>query len=199
MKNIKELGLELIELDDQVLLVDKRIQPVNNWYFDTYIKKVKNTSGAEYAKDAQVIQIISSTKPLKGLPLLVIEDEIDELFFEELAKETPQAYDQALLQATKHGFKYGYNKAKETSISFDDEFDLANKIRVLFLKHGKDSWVSIAKELIMNETKKELWIEIENYCGSPYTTERCPKCVDSCDMAYQRPKILNGKIKAIWK
>ena len=51
----------------------------------------------------------------------------------------------------------------------------------------------------VSELNLELWIEVENYCGSPYTTERCPKCMDSCDSAYQRPKIKDGKIKAIWK
>lgn len=182
MKNIKELGLELIELEDQVLLVDKRIQPVNNWYFDTYIKKVKNTSGAEYAKDSQVIQIISSTKPLEGLPLLVIDDEFDIPEFD--------------LELEKLRFQQGYNKAKETSIYFDDEFDLANKIRVLFLKHGKDSWVSIAKELIMNETKKELWIEVEE------KHFRTVKNNEGQVIDHQftiEPKIKDGKIKAIWK
>lgn len=38
-------------------------------------------------------------------------------------------------------------------------------------------------------------VEMEEYCGSPLTVDRCPKCVDSCDRAYSRPKITNNTIK----
>lgn len=61
--------------------------------------------------------------------------------------------------------------------------------------------------MLMNEDKEyiqqlkaskipecEVELEMENYCGSPLTTERCPKCIDICDRAYLKPKFAEGKV-----
>jgi hypothetical protein len=50
---------------------------------------------------------------------------------------------------------------------------------------------------IIQSLSQKSWkieLEMENYCGSPYITEKCPKCIDTCDRAYFRPKLTNGKI-----
>jgi hypothetical protein len=47
----------LIMLDNPILVSDE--QPVKGWYFDTYINKVKNTNGADYAVNDITKQIIA--------------------------------------------------------------------------------------------------------------------------------------------
>lgn len=214
MKNIKELNLELIELEDQVLLVDEN-QKINTG--DFYIKNVllRCTSTTDVMGVEDVCKkVICSTKPLVGLPLLVIEDEerVVELFdyIENLSKTlyNPERHrDESIKSLISVACQSVYNKTKET-YKFTEE-DL-KKILEFWGERGRYDkegftcsfekwWEQTGKNSIESLTKKELWVEIENYCGSPYTTERCPKCVDSCDRAYQRPNITDGKIKAIWK
>ena len=194
MKNIKELGLELIELEDQVLLVESKVGEgkLNDWV-KLSVPKIERVE--EWNKDLILFcnKVIASTKPLEGLPLLVIEDEV-EMLAEHSSEVQESTYTPQHKITYKHGFMDGYNKSKSTYKFTEEHFWY---IVDLFLKKVPDV-IDVRKE-IQSLTKKELWIEIENYCGSPYTTERCPKCVDSCDRAYQRPKITDGKIKAVWK
>lgn len=78
MKKASELGLELIELEDQVLLVDEN-------------SKKQNIINVKINGFRRVFEIIASTKPLEGLPLLVIEDGVENLAnqaeIEEIKKE----------------------------------------------------------------------------------------------------------------
>jgi predicted RNase H-like nuclease len=73
MKKISELGLELIELEDQVLLVDKnsKIEKGDLFEFDTLICTYDGTYHLSAGREHK---IIASTKPLEGIPLLVIEN-----------------------------------------------------------------------------------------------------------------------------
>lgn len=145
MKKASELGLELIELEDQVLLVDRNI----------------------------AIKHIASTKPLEGLPLLVIEDELSEheIF---MVKS-------GVLRDDIINWKKGYNKAKEV-YKFTEK-DL-RKAYMYGLCQEK------AFEEVMSElTKKELWIEVE--CNKVLT--RNPP------IEVFGPKITNNQIKGIWK
>lgn len=208
MKNIKELNLELIELEDQVLLVEKSVISVGDYITDSLRVWRWNDDCSLLGRK----KVISSTKPLEGLPLLVIEDEerVVELFdyIENLSKTlyNPERHrDESIKSLISVACQSVYNKTKET-YKFTEE-DL-KKILEFWGERGRYDkegftcsfekwWEQTGKNSIESLTKKELWVEIENYCGSPYTTERCPKCVDSCDRAYQRPKITDGKIKAI--
>lgn len=209
MKKISELGLELIELEDQVLLVDKEkvLSKNGDWYLSHHNNTIHRWGmyGMHEEKQAWITKIMASIKPLEGLPLLVIEDEVENLAnqaeIEEYKDNDP--YDQFYAGGDFYeGFKQGYNKAKETSISFQDEFDLADKLRISYLNHGKDSWVSIAKELILNEAKKELWVEVEykDLTGRWYPVD---KFVDIKNQHFEplglRPKITDNKIRAVWK
>jgi len=49
----------------------------------------------------------------------------------------------------------------------------------------------------LTQTSWEVEIEMENYCGSPMTVDRCEKCIDTCDRKYTRPKFTDGKIRLL--
>jgi hypothetical protein len=194
MKNIKELRLETIQLEDQVLLVESTVGggKLNDWV-KLSISKIEKVE--EWNEDLVGFcnKIIASTKPLEGLPLLMIEDEDEaKKLWNKFWMSDVIFYNSDIGKA----FKGGFEKAKET-FKFTEE-DLKIALSEAF-KASQEGYQITSDEIIQSLTKKELWVEIENYCGSPYTTERCPKCIDSCDRAYQRPKITDGKIKAIWK
>jgi hypothetical protein len=53
--------------DDHYVVVDKTIQPVNGYYYDDFIKEIRNTSGAEYGEASHCWQITHSTQPNKGM------------------------------------------------------------------------------------------------------------------------------------
>jgi hypothetical protein len=61
----------------------------------------------------------------------------------------------------------------------------------------------VRRELInmvqsLHQYPTEFECEMEDYCGSPLTTERCPKCIDICDRAYQRPKTITTSKGRQW-
>lgn len=69
---------DIIHVSDTLtVVVDRSIQPVNGYYFDTFIKKVRNTSHAEYEKSDITLQIIATIgrERLEGIPAIITEDE----------------------------------------------------------------------------------------------------------------------------
>ena len=203
MKNIKELGLELIELEDQVLLVeDKRpetskiavmIDKDSLFYGKYEIHK------GTYERNFQWGTLIASTKPLEGLPLLVIEDEerVVELFdyIENLSKilYNPERHrDESIKSLISVACQSVYNKTKET-YKFTEEdlrkmYDLScGKIGLDLLKYQTENNKRF-KSFLDNITKKELWIEVEDKIA-----------VDGHTIIGIEPKIIDGKIKTIWK
>jgi len=95
MKSIKELGLELVEVGDNTYLVKGDTRGVV--VFD--LKHVKEMKW----------EVIASVKPVEGLPLLVIEDEVG-IAWEGVANE----YKHKNNGVNPHAFAIGYKKAKET-------------------------------------------------------------------------------------
>jgi hypothetical protein len=202
MKNIKELGLELIELEDELLLVDDN--DVSNspwvlWKDKVYSNKLHSFTGVKYDECKRVV---TSTKSYEGLLLLVIKDEND-IVIDSLEKILAwESYkDHPIYKHADYALGE-YLEYKET-YRFSEE-DLRKAIQIArdsLHWHEECGWYTTKneEEIIKSLTKKELWVEVEGYCGSPYTTDRCPKCVDCCDRAYQRLKITNNKIYSVWK
>ena len=57
---------KLIKLtEDHYVVVDETIQPVNGYYYDSFINKIKNTNGAEYGEASHCWQITHSTQPIE--------------------------------------------------------------------------------------------------------------------------------------
>lgn len=180
MKNIKELGLELIEVGENTYLVRGDTRGVVVFDLE-HIKEMK-------------WDVIASLKPVEGLPALVIEDEKTKWkrlleFYRSWGFNTEPLDEE-------------YNKARET-YKYTEE-DLVKVVSLAYAGLSEPGIIVIDFERWVNGLKKkvsqkQLYIEVEEYCGSPLTTERCPKCVDSCDRAYNRAKITDNKIKAVWK
>ena len=125
--------MKLIKItDDHYVVVDETIQPVNGYYYDSFINKIKSTNGAEYGEASHCWQITHSTQPVdnvNGFPAFIVggvqeislqevkeligEVDVEKRFQDIINSETPQEMDIMLLDATKHGFKYGYNQALE--------------------------------------------------------------------------------------
>lgn len=80
--------MELIKIDtDHFVVVNKTIQPVNGYYYDSFINKIKSTNGAEYGEASHCWQITHSTQSLefiawKGKTHL----HMDEYYFHKIQK-----------------------------------------------------------------------------------------------------------------
>lgn len=192
MKNIKELGLEAIQLEDQVLLVDENKPRVyGNYYL------LKNAGGldkheiTEWTESKHSILsgkkskstgvIIASTKPLEGLPLLVIEDYVNIPEFDlELEKlRLQQGYDKArqIFKFTEEDLRKAISMARET-LEWDEKW----------------GWLTTKTEdeIIESITKKELWVEVE------YDHDDSVPHPKTKGSGYV-PRIIDNQIKAAWK
>lgn len=199
MKPISELKLETIQLEDQVLLVKNGEIP-ENWYLDdaNQIRESIIDDPDYWEGRLGYKSIIASTKPLKGLPLLVIKDGIKKLATKTLSEQDWDTskglpFNEGYLKGFKHGFKKAretFKFTEEDMIEFvawlnntDEIFEQTKHID--FTKSDKD----IGKELLeiwkKQRTNKELWIEVE-------------EVISHFDVGYN-PKITNNQIKAIWK
>lgn len=203
MKNIRELGLETIQLDDQVLLVDRKSRIRNG---DFILGGADDESFHEiWVMDNHFIseedcKVLASTKPLEGLPLLVTEDEVDSIVESEFKIKHPS--DETHWK--KALWKDGYATAKET-YKFTEE-DL-KKILEFWGERGRYDkegftcsfekwWEQTGKNSIESLTKKELWVEVEE------KHFRTVKNNEGQLINHQftiEPKITEGKIKAVWK
>lgn len=213
MKKISELGLELIELEDQVLLVDRDLNKGGDtkYCLNGFIGRLySNTQYRSYdildfdgsllkrvriKSDEIPYRIIGSTKPLEGLPLLVIEDEAqaesDNYFSEQFKKETPSHY-----YHLNDGFKKGYNKAKETYKFTEKDLrdiflmGLMEKISSLLNEKplDKKDIESLFQKYLKSLTKKELWVETEEKIA-----------LDGHTIIKTELKITNNQIKGIRK
>ena len=190
MKKISELGLELIELEGELLLVDEHSK--GEYMF------TQNLGGI-----TREFKIIASTKPLKGLPLLVIEDEVKKLadIYGDRLTDNPVEVEDAFIA--------GYNKARQTykfteldlrfaldygrsqgyeyasMETFQDSEDLKN----LELEQKEDK-----EEFIQSLTKKELWIEVDG-CSDCHLNDGYMSSPNCCREV--QPKITENKIKAV--
>ena len=192
MKPISELGLETIQLEDQVLLVKIGEFPPK-WYLDdiNQIRKSITDDPDWWSARLGYRSITSSTKPLEGLPLLVIEDEVEKLAWDYTDGNTKSRW----APIVRNAVGYGYKKAKET-YKFTEE-DLRKAIQLGSDFCDTESFEPVP-ELVISDflqslTKKELWVEVEwDCCG------RCDDIEDKCTGMWKL-KIEKKVIKAVWK
>lgn len=226
-KEISELGLEVIKLEDQVLLVDRDLNKGGDtkYYLNGFIGRLySNPQYQSYdildfdgtllervrIKSNEVpYRIIASTKPLEGLPLLVIEDEamLNALNLITESKIETESTKLILIGS----YTTGYNKAKET-YKFTEE-----DLRGVFLIGLMDNLSSVLNERELSEseiealfqkqlkrvTKKELCIEVEDVGRTHYIKDDNNGFNDVTGINFHKyewiPKITNGQIKAVLK
>jgi hypothetical protein len=202
-KDIKELGLELILIGDNILLIDINRKPVigetgycNEGTWNGTLALIEN----EPITDVWV-KIVGSKKELRGGIPLLVEDLGEEAEFNEYK-------DKDLFDRHYGGFdfnigyKQGYDKAKENYKYTEEDMVRAFNVGInsSFEGHsknlGKDDLMDFYSKkihnLILSITQKQLWIEVEleQVRVSDKTGYEQLKVV---------PKVLNNKIIGIWK
>lgn len=190
MKNIKELGLETIQLENQVLLVEKSVISVGDYITDSLRVWRWNDDCSLLGRK----KVISSTKPLEGLPLLVIEEEVHELSKEYLKDTTYEKESDDQFIGRYSGFMSGYNKAKETYKFTEEDLRKAIDMARETLEYDEIyGWFTTKseEEIIQSLTKKELWVEVETELDAYYR--------NGIGGGGRFPKIIKNTIKAVWK
>ncbi len=101
--------MKLIKINtEHYVVVDETIQPVNDYYYDSSINKIKNTNGAEYGEASHCWQITHSTKGKYKEEYISLQ-EVKELIGEVNVKKKTEKY-------TSHDmfwYRQGYNQAIE--------------------------------------------------------------------------------------
>jgi len=184
--------------------IEKVMDIINGWVYHTKmlgknpIKHYKKII-AHLPLNPPFIYGYTNSPILEGVDILPpLEDEAeklaDELYLEKSNRINDSEIRGYIVSATKGGFVDGYNKAKE-KYKYTEE-DLSKALSYGY-HTAKDEakgipssgyFTRFIQSLQQPKMPVAFECEMENYCGSPYTTERCPKCVDICDKAYQRPK-----------
>lgn len=182
MKRASELGLEVIQLEEQVLLINKNHEyQTIGWAYNSSKGVFWVSSSDRYPEG---YEFIASSKQLDGLPLLVIEDEVENLAKEYTGDEMGRD-DKKLFAILCH---FG-RKLKESHPRTDENllaaFQAGQQWHQDLINDAKQThFPQFLKEL----DEKELWIEVEYYDPLPPTRQ-----------VGVRPKIENNQIKAVWK
>jgi hypothetical protein len=138
---------------------------------------------------------------LEGVPLLPpIKDDAEELAKEEINYD---GMNFIITNYTRSGFIIGYNKAKEKFLLELEKqiLDFTHDLKKTSSQHQRFEGALFGLNRLkyyLSQYPTEFECEMEDYCGSPFTTERCPKCIDSCDRAYERPKTITTAQGVQW-
>jgi hypothetical protein len=187
-KLIKTTDYILVVDDSEIQKGDCYLSPSGIWFYNHL-----NPNHNKESKKVCAHLPLNGSPILEGVDLLPpIEDNVEELAeinYPVIMSPNGRTlaggiYNIDLNYSERSAYKKGYNKAREKYKYTEEDIRKA-----LLIKHdGLDADYVI--EVISNKYATEFECEMEDYCGSPLTTERCPKCIDSCDRAYQRPKTI---------
>jgi hypothetical protein len=150
--------MKLIKIkEDHYVVVNETTQPVNGWYYDTFINKIRSTNGAEYGISKNCLQITHSTQPLEQfidnegikrigwtsiqpIELLEVKELIGEV---EVEKKVKEYYEKNTTLNNPSSFKAGYNQALKDNKEkkYTDE-DIDNAISWA-INRGRDGKVTI--------------------------------------------------------
>lgn len=197
--------MKTIQTEKYLILVDEAIQPVNGYYYDTFINKIRNTNSAEYGKSEITLQIIAASPKLGNLPEFQTlppntEDDVEKLATK-YAKLKLGADYKTNIYPDSHAFTYGtfaeedykagYKQAKsETMFSLED-------MKKCFYNGGnmkdESEWVFYIQSLTKPKEYEFIpeieFIEDDDDYFNDEETGR----------SNQQPKIINNKIQGTWK
>jgi hypothetical protein len=155
--------------EDHYVIVDETIQPVNGWYYDKFIEKIRNTNGAEYNISYLTLQITHSTQPLASMKELMEKgydnilpiniDEIKKLIGEvDVEKKAKEEYKDNLhnpfFTAAPMGYVKGYNQALEDN----KEKKYTEEDLLKAYEYGSNALLGISKiNLIQSLQPKTEW------------------------------------------
>lgn len=153
---------KLIKINtEHYIIVDESKQPVEGYYYDSFINKIKNTNGAEYGEAKHCWQITYSTQPLeegttihgiehkrwvyiKYIDLSEVKELLGEVDVEKKADEEYYEQDKSFendidpffnySEYLKVGFIDGYNQALENNKEKKYTEEDINKIRQILVE-----------------------------------------------------------------
>jgi hypothetical protein len=202
---------KLIKTTDYILVVDDSLTIGKGYAVNRDYKIMKYNTDEHLAYDSYAVKKIIAHLPLNGSPILEgvdllppysrhQEDGVEQLvntMFRNKIDSLEEIHSDYILGVTE-----GYNKAREKyKYTEEDMLEFANWCRIHDKKHPNEVWMIgqlLTKYESIHQYPTEFECEMEDYCGSPLTTERCPKCIDSCDRAYQRPKTITTAQGVEW-
>lgn len=91
----------------------------NNAVYSSVTNTIVRFTDPRHFSEGTYKKVIATNNPNIDVPKVV--DEVERLFWKILNSETPQSRDELLLESTKHGFKFGYNKSQETHSNSDED------------------------------------------------------------------------------
>lgn len=133
---------------------------------DCYIGKGFNgknlfqwSSSQENQYPNQKGKVIATNNPNIDIPKVV--DEAENLFWKIINSETPQSTDELLLQATKYGFKFGYNKSQETHPYSDEDMIEFGWwcLRQDITSRGEGKYVTNKGQIVTTKELLQIWKE----------------------------------------
>ncbi len=181
---------KIIKVDNYLLVVDDSEIKVGDYFYS--IREIVEQAVIDYPKNEHHGVIIAHL-PLNGSPILEGVDLLPPYFrhqedgVEKYAQSCNQLYKEWLVT----GYKSGYNKARE-------KYKYTEEDVIRIVDKSRETGLTAEYLMLSLQYPTEFECEMENYCGSPLTTERCPKCIDSCDRAYQKPKTITTAQGVQW-
>jgi hypothetical protein len=188
---------KLIKTDNYLLVVDDSDTKKGDWCYAILSKQTfENINPNLKSEDKK--KIIAHL-PLNGSPILEGVD-----LLPPYSRHQEDGLDDAVIRFKESwiklgvtdfelsAFSEGYNKAREKYKYTEEDIRKA-----ITMARDLEDWQDLVWEYeyddiiqSLHQYPTEFECEMEDYCGSPLTTDRCPKCIDSCDRAYQRPKTI---------
>jgi len=127
----------------------------NPWYNDAKII-THSTQPLEDSIKLDMYEGITGIKTFKEITPLSLS-EVEELIYGyNVEKLYDECDDSCSLESYANGFKKAMELTKD-KLLIKDEFELGNIIRLAYLTHGNNSWVSIAKEAIQSMSPPTQW------------------------------------------
>lgn len=205
IKPISDLGLEIIQHEDHTLLVDKKSKGGKYYFVDNSLGK--RIESSETIPSGDVYEIISSTKQLDGIPLLVIESEEEKIkrialeWFVNVDKREI-SFDLGWIKIFEAGFnsnKKNYTRDDLIEAYIKGGNDMHNHCikhdwKGVYQKFDNNKFNELGARYIKSKSKKELHIHVDLIP----TKSSIFRENDNAPYGKYKPKIVDNIIYCIW-
>jgi hypothetical protein len=199
-KLIKTDNYLLVVDDSEIQVGDDCLCDISSNYFG--VVAYNGAFAEHYYKKIIAHLPLNGSPVLEGVPLLPpIDDDVLKMAKDYLLEQGYSGFAEHGL--VKNWMAEFYNKAKEKFLLELDKqiLDFTHDLKKTSSQHQRFEGALFGLNRLkyyLSQYPTEFECELENYCGSPFTTERCPKCIDICDRAYQRPKTITTSQGIQW-
>lgn len=186
--------MKTIQTEKYLILVDETIQPVNGYYYDTFIDKIRNTNSAEYGKSEITLQIIAASPKLGDLPEFQTlppntEDDVETSIRKVIGEEYYKAIN-------KDGSQFNLLKAVYKQAKSETMF--SEKIYNTAIQVVGDNKIQTLRQFLQSLTKPKEYEFIVEEERLPFIVNKSKRKNPLNGFEYA-PKIINNKIQGTWK